>query len=89
MLTENEKRRMSDRCGWSKDQRTDDIKKGIRKTSYDNDEEHAVKRKTQKILIQIVKMLYREVFGEELSNETFSEFFEYHNTIENIKRNNN
>lgn len=80
MLTDNEKRRMSDSCGWSKEQRTDDIKKCIRKTSYDNDEEHGLARKT------IKKILDHIIYGTLLTEEDVAEFIKYYNTIENVKK---
>lgn len=79
MLTNKEKRRMSDRCGWSKEQRIDDIKEKIRETVYDSDEEHGLARKA------IKKILDHLIHGTPLTEEDVAEFLKYYDTIENVK----
>lgn len=80
MLTENEKKQMAEDAGWSEDKRVDDIKLGIRASEYDKDKENAIHRKTLKIIID------KLVQCEPLTYEDVSEFLQYHNAIETIKK---
>ena len=80
MLMDNEKRRMSERCGFAEDQRIDDIKKSISNSEYDADEEHAVKRKAIKAIIDSM------LSGKPLEESDVSEFLKYYDDIENIKK---
>lgn len=80
MLTENEKKQMAQDAGWSEDKRVDDIKLSIRASEYDKDKENAIHRKTLKIIID------KLVRGEPLTYEDVSEFLQYHNAIETIKK---
>lgn len=82
MLTDNEKRRMSERCGFAEDQRTDDIKEIISKSAYDKDEENALSRKMHIFELRIIKLLYKEVFGEELQSDIIDRFLKYNDTME-------
>ena len=82
MLTENEKRRMSERCGFAEDQRTDDIKEIISKSAYDKDEENALSRKMHMFEMRILKLLYKEIFGEELQADIIDRFVKYNDVME-------
>ena len=71
---------MSERVGWSKEQRIDDIRKEIAHSEYDANEEHAVKRKAIKAIIDSM------LSGEPLKESDVSEFLKYYNAIETIKK---
>jgi hypothetical protein len=79
MLTENEKKEMAQDAGWAEDKRVDDIKVNIW-AIFDKDKENAIHRKTLKIIID------KLIQGEPLTYEDVSEFLQYHNTIETIKK---
>ena len=84
-LSEKKKNEMAARCGYSEERCTDRIKEGIRQTEYDNDNEHAVKRKAIAELLDILETVYYEVFGRQLNRERFREFLNYNEEIEEIK----
>lgn len=79
MLTDYEKRKQAEKCGWSEEQRVDDIKTRIKKKKYDKDKENAIHRKTFKIIID------KMVSGEPLTYEDVAEFMKYNDDIESIK----
>ena len=78
-MTENEKKSLAQKAGWSEDKRVDDIKLGIRASEYDKDKENAIHRKTFKIIID------KLIKGERLTYEDVSEFMKYNDDIESIK----
>lgn len=78
-LSEKKKNELADRCGYSEERRIDRIKEGIGRTEYDNDEEHAIKRKTLKAIVDYL------VYGKPLHESDVAEFLKYCTNIEKIK----
>lgn len=79
MLTEKEKKEMAQDAGWAEDKRIDDIKLSIRASQYDNDNEHAIKRKTLRTIIDHI------LYGKELDKAIIDEFIAYDVAIEHMK----
>ena len=79
-LTPNEKDDLCNGCGYSKENRVDKIKERIRATEYDSDNEHAIKRKTLKAIVDYL------VYGKPLHESDVAEFLKYCEDIEKIKQ---
>ena len=78
-LTQYEKDSLANECGYSKENRVDKIKERIRDTEYDSDNEHAIKRKTLKAIVDYL------VYGKPLRESDVAEFIKYCADIEKIK----
>lgn len=78
-LSEKKKNELAARCGYSEERRIDRIKEDIRQTEYDNDNEHAIKRKTLKAIVDYL------VYGKPLRESDVAEFIKYCADIEKIK----
>ena len=79
MLTEKEKDKLAELNGFSEERRVDKIKERIEQSEYDEDKEHAIKRKTIKALVDNI------VFGKPISEADVAAFLKYHEDIEKIK----
>lgn len=80
MLTDYEKKRQADACGWSDEQRTDSIREGVKK-KYRLEDELAITRKMLKRVFDLVV----ELHGREISDEVITEFKKYFEDVEKIK----
>ena len=83
-LTEEEKDRASQRNVWSKERRTDKINEQVREQIHP-EEEFARDRKTIAELIKCIKAMAPDTFNAVFDRNVLVEFYEYYDTIENIK----
>lgn len=79
MISEKDKDKLAKLNGLTEERRVDKIKLGIRDTEYDNDNEHAIKRKTLKAIVDYL------VYGKPLRESDVAEFLKYCADIEKIK----
>lgn len=79
MLTENEKRELSQDAGWTDDLYSDRVKQGVNQNKYDRFKEHSLHRKIEYALL--MKVLNDEPIPKDLVEE----FLNYYNTVENVK----
>lgn len=76
-LTENEKNKLANDCGYSKERYTDNVREGVKK-EFTLEDEIAILRKAVAYLFELISKLHEG----ELNN---AEFAEYNAIVEQIK----
>jgi hypothetical protein len=79
-MTEQEKNKLAELNGFSKERRTDKIREGVKKI-YRLEDEVAILRKMNKRLFDLVI----ELHGKEIADEVTTEFKQYYEDVERIK----
>ena len=79
-MTEQEKNKLAELNGYSKERRTDKIRERVKK-KYRLEDEVAILRKMNKRLFDLVI----EIHGKEIADEVITEFNQYYEDVETIK----
>lgn len=80
MITENDKNKLANINGFSKERRVDRIRKGVGRI-YRIEDEIAISRKMLKRVFDLVV----ELHGKEIADEVIAEFKKYFEDVEKVK----